>query len=566
MEIPLFKDVAVIFGLAVMILWICSRMGVPTIVGFLFTGVICGPHGLGLVEGVADVDTLAHVGIMLLLFAIGLESSMSRLLESSRFFFLGGGLQVGITVLIGFVLSLLLFLPFGESIFIGFLLSMSSTAIVLKELKAMDANDTLQGRLSLGILIFQDIIAVPMILLTPFLGSAQGAFDTAFVLQLLMGLAIIGVVFIAAIKVVPFLLYQIAKTRSRELFLLSVLAICFAVAGLAASMGLSLAIGAFLAGLIISESEFRHEAIGNILPLQEIFASLFFVSTGMLLDLSFVVQQPFLILSLAIAVLLMKGLVVAGTAWYLGLPFRIMVISGLALSQIGEFSFVLARTGQDAGIGTDYHHQLFLAVALLTMGISPSLFRASGKISNALLRYLPLSNHLRSGGTPETAPKIKNKEHVVIIGFGIAGKNLARAAKESNLPYSILETNPVTVKVQKAKGEPICFGDATHEEVLHHVCIAEAKAIAIMINDPQAVRQIVPLVRKLNPTAYLIVRTRYMQEMPLMTQLGADDVIPDEFGTSVEMFTRVLQRYNVPVDTIHTFATGLRSEGYEMLR
>lgn len=566
MEIPFLQDIVIIFGLAVAVLLICYRLRIPTIAGFLLTGIICGPHGLGMVEGVAEVETLAKVGIMLLLFTIGLEFSLKRLLEIKRYFLIGGSLQVGLTVLAGFIIAKLLHRPFGEAIFLGFLLSMSSTAIVLKGLEKQDSTDSPQGRLSLGVLIFQDIIAVPMILLIPMLSESHDAFDIAYITRLIIGVVTIVIVFVGAIKIVPRLLYYIAKVRSRELFSLTVLTICFAVAWLASSAGLSLAIGAFLAGLIISESEYRHEAVGNILPLQDLFSSLFFVSTGMILDLSFVLHQPITILLITVAVMLMKGGIVAFTTFALGLPLRAMILSGIALSQIGEFSFVLAKSGIDLGLGNEYYYQLFLAVALLTMAITPSMIDESHRILKFLLRF-PLPSSWKSGLSatdPENHEKLK--DHIVIIGFGIAGRHLALAAKQTGIPYIITEMNPETVRKEQLKGEPIHFGDATHPVVLSLLNIEEAKAIAVMINDSHAARQIVGLIHHLNPKAYLIVRSRYIQDMKTFYQLGASDVIPDEFGTSIEMFTRVLEQYEISEDKLEGLVNSLRTDEFKKLR
>lgn len=565
MEIPLLKDIAVIFGLAVIVLWLCNRLKIPAIVGFLFTGIISGPHGLKLIHAASDVETLSEIGIMLLLFTIGLEFSLTRLMSIKRYFFIGGGLQTIFTVLAGFLIAKLGGRPVGEAIFLGFLLTMSSTAIVLKSFEAKDETDSPHGNLSLGILIFQDIIAVPMMLLTPMLGSAQEGLDTALLMQLAVGFVVIILVFLAATKIIPTILYQIAKTRSRELFSLSVLTICFGVAWFASSIGLSLAIGAFLAGLIISESDYRHEAIGNIMPLQDIFSSLFFVSIGMLLDVRFVLEQPFMILFITIGVLLLKASIIAATAFCLRLPIRVMILAGIALCQVGEFSFVLARAGMASGIATEYLFQLFLSVALLTMAVSPSLLQNSGRILRLLMK-LPISDKwkLALSHIP-SQPAHKYSEHIVIIGYGVSGRSLAHAAKESNLPYAVLEINPETVRSEKANGVPIYFGDATHEAVLHNLHTHDAKVIAIMINDIPAARRAVLLARQLNPEAYIIVRVRYLIDVQMMRKLGANDVIPDELGTSVEMFMRVLNHYKVDRDQIDKLTDQAWTEDYKKI-
>lgn len=562
MDIPLLQDIVVIFGLAVAVLWVCTWLRLPTLVGFLVTGIISGPHGLGLVRDAGDVEILSRIGVVLLLFSIGLEFSFKRLLEIKRYFLIGGGLQVLFTALIGLAIGLFFGRPLGESIFLGCLLSLSSTAIVLKALESHDETDSPHGRLSIGVLIFQDIAAVPMVLLVPVLGEAGGeTFRMDFLVQLFVGLVVVVAVFFAAIKLVPKLLYQIAKMRNHELFFLSVLMICFAVAWLTSSIGLSLALGAFLAGLIVSESEYSHEVIGNVIPLQDIFSSLFFVSIGMLFDVHFLLQQPFFILLVTAIVLFLKGSVVALVAGLLGLTLRTMLLSAVALSQIGEFAFVLMRTGIDYGLGNTYYYQLFLAVAILTMAVTPSLIAASSHLLRFAM-YLPWPRHWKDGLSAVEAPPHHYTGHIVIVGFGIAGRNLAHACKANDIPYLILEMNPETVRHEKARGEPIHFGDGSHESVLKHLHMASAKAVAVMINDRQASRRIVALSRLLNPTAYLIVRTRYMQECEMMRQLGANEVIPDEFGSSIEVLTHVLNHFHVPTTKIQDIVTLLRAPSF----
>lgn len=566
MQVPILQDIIVIFGLSIGVLLFCHKFRIPTIVGFLITGVLSGPHGLGLVKSLNDVQTLADLGIVLLLFSVGMEFSLKKLLEFKRFFILGGILQVSLTALAGFVIAQYLERPFGESIFLGFLLSLSSTAIVLRVYDSFKESDTPHGRVSLGILIFQDIAAVPMMIFTPLLAGTQGNVDGSFLFLLGKGIVILVVVFICAERVVPLLLFYAAKTRSRELFLLSVLVICFSVAFLAQNIGLSLSLGAFLAGLIVSESECRYEALGDILPFRDIFTSFFFVSIGMLLNLHFVIDYPFAVLFGTIGILFLKTSIAALVALLVGMPLRTAILAGIALSQIGEFSFVLANSGIAYGLGTEYHYQLFLSIALLTMGLSPTLIGYGPAIANFLVK-IPFPQKIKKGlsNLAHTASEQK-KDHLIIIGFGLCGKNVALSCKEANIPYIILEINPITVKTEKEKGEPIYFGDATHESVIQHANIKEAIAVVVLINDPNAALRIVRQAKLLNPKAYLIVRTRYVQEMKTLLELGADDVIPDEFGSSIEIFTRVLKKYHVPAIDVEKIVGNIRNQGYEMQR
>lgn len=568
MELFLFKDLLIILGFSILVLLIGYRLHIPPVVGFILTGVLAGPHGLALVSDVEDVETLAQLGIVLLLFGIGMEFSLKKLMQIKRLFLLGGSLQVGLTIALSFLIGKLFGASWGPSLFLGFLLSMSSTAIVLGVLDEKGESASPHGKLSIAVLIFQDMMAIPMLLLTPLLavgGTSEGIHFSHFG-PLVKGVLILGLGFISARHLVPRLLLLVARTRNKELFLLSVLTICFGVAWLTSSLGLSLTIGAFMAGLVISESEYSNEAINHIFPFQALFISFFFVSIGMLLNLDFVLQQPVLILALAIGILVLKILTGGLTTLLLGLPIRTAVMVGIALCQIGEFSFVLAKTGIPYELVSDQYYQMFLASSLFTLMASPVLINLSPKIA-AWASSLPLPERLRTGlkeRLEQTEEPLNH--HVVIVGFGVSGRNLARSCKIAQVPYVVVEMNPDTVRQQKKEGEPIHFGDATHPSILEHLKIGQAKAIAILVNDPNAARRIVKISRQANPSLYVIVRSRYMHEIAGLNQLGADEVIPDEFGTSVEVFSRVLRQYHIPDSEINAFIDEIRADGYELLR
>lgn len=566
MDIPLLPDIVTIFGLSIIVLLLCHRIHLPPIVGFIFTGILCGPHGLALVEAESEVQVLAHLGIVLLLFSVGMEFSFKKILEYKRYFLIGGTLQVGLTVLAGFIIGMVMGSPLGESLFLGFILCLSSTAIVIRLLEDKRETDSPHGHLIMGVMIFQDIVAIPMLLTIPMLAGSAQEMDQSSFLLFIKGVVILGIVLFSAVKLVPPLLYYIAKTGSRELFLLSVLTICFAVAWLTASVGLSLSLGAFLAGLTISDTEYKTEAISDILPFQDIFTSLFFVSIGMLLDVAFVLNQPILILAVAVAVLVLKFTIAGFSAVILGMPLRTVIIAGIALCQVGEFAFVLAKSGVSLGMSDDFHYQLFLAVALLTMAVTPTLINFSPQIASLILR-LPLPNWIKSGHKTYAQKENHSKQnHIIIVGFGLSGQNLVRSAKEASLPYVIVDMNAETVKKERLRGEPIYFGDAAHDHILHHAGISQAKVIAVVINDALAAERIVEKARKLNKDIYILVRTRYLKEMRSMIQLGADEVIPDEFGSSVEIFIRVLNKYHIPSEEVQKIVSAVRVEGYEMCR
>ena len=566
MQFILLRDILIIFGLSIIVLYACHRLRIAPIVGFLLTGVLTGPHGFGLVRVVEAIDILAEVGVVLLLFTIGLEFSLRNLLHLRKLAFWGGFLQILLTFSATMVLVRLLGRPLAESVFFSFLFSLSSTAIVMKILQERAEVESPHGHAALGILIFQDFMVVPMMLFTPLLSGSTENLGASFLFFLAEGIGIALLVKFGSQRIVPWILFQITRTRIPELFILSAIMICLAVAWLTHLMGLSLALGAFLAGLIISESDYSQSIIGNVLPFRNVFTSFFFVSIGMLLDLRFLFQQPGLILLITGGAILSKAFLAAVAVGLVGLPLRTMVLAGMALAQVGEFSFILSKTGLESGLLPPEMYQTFLAVSVLTMAATPFLIAYAPSVAD-LLQRLPLPRAIKQGSYHlRGAAQFKEKNHLVIVGFGLNGRNISRAAKTSGIPYLVVEVNPDTVREERAKGEPIFFGDATQEAVLRHLHLKEARILVIVINDPAAARRITEIGRKLNPKIHIIVRTRFLREMEPLYQLGANEVIPEEFETSVEIFSRVLGKYLHPRGEIEKFVAEIRSEGYEMFR
>ncbi|MBN2061958.1 MAG: cation:proton antiporter, partial [Deltaproteobacteria bacterium] len=485
MEIPLFKDILIIFGMAIIVIFICSRAYIPTTVGFLITGILGGPHGLALIRSVEQVEILAEIGVVLLLFSIGIEFSMENLMRVRRSVILGGTTQVFITIMVTFLISVKSGLSVSQSLFAGFLVSLSSTAIVLKVLHDRAEIEGPNGQITLAILIFQDIIVVPMMILIPLLSSGATAGIGSAILGLVKGVAIIALVILSARWIVPKLLFLIARTRSKELFLMSIIFICFSVAFITYHVGLSLALGAFLAGLVISETEFSHETLGSIIPFKDIFTSIFFVSIGMLLDIGFLFQHPFQVLSMTLVIIIVKAFLAVFSVLLLGLPLRVAILVGLSLCQVGEFSFILFMKGIDLGLLEGDHYQLFLNIAVISMGLTPLMISISHRLATfAAKAHLP--DLLLSGLRPEMMTEKSSadpevKDHLIIVGFGVNGKNLAGATRASGIPYLIVEMNPETVLRERKKGEPIFYGDATREEVLKSAGIGKGRILVVVI-------------------------------------------------------------------------------------
>ncbi len=569
MDLTLFTDVEIIFGLSILILLLFHRIKLSPVLGFLVTGIIAGPHLLGVISEIEQVEILADIGIILLLFTIGVEMSLKELWDIKRLVLLGGGLQVLLTIGIIYLISSYLGYGFGTAVFLGFLVSLSSTAIVLKLLQEKGEMPAPHGKISLGILIFQDVIIVPMILLTPMLAGVSSASGDNNLIFLLKGIGIILFVIICARWLVPALLFRITMTRNRELFLLSILFIVLGTAWLTSRAGLSMALGAFLAGLIVSESEYSQQAIGNMMPFKDVFISFFFVSIGMLMNVSFFLDNIIVLLVLALTVILLKSITSGAVTFLLGYPLRTTIITGLTLSQVGEFSFILSTFGREFGLLTDELYQAFLAVSIVTMAATPFIMTGSHPLSHRIQKMVKNSifiNGLYSKSITPGKEEEDLEDHLIIIGYGFNGKTVSSAARNAGIPYVIIETNPETVRYEKKQGEKIHYGDATHEVVLESANIKAARVLVVGISDFIATRIIIDVAKRINPGVYIIARTRYNKEIENLTKMGADEVIPEEYETSVEIFSRLLKKYMVPEDEIYTFTREIRANGYSMLR
>jgi CPA2 family monovalent cation:H+ antiporter-2 len=566
MELQLLKDMVLVLALAILVLWVFHKLRIPSVVGFLLTGIITGPHGISLISNVHDVEVIAEIGVILLLFTVGIEFSLKNLIRIRKILLIGGGFQVLATIGAIFLISRYIGNPANESLFIGFLIALSSTAIVLKLLRDKGEIDTAHGRISLGVLIFQDIIIVPMILITPILAGNSTEMGGSLWEILLKFIGVALVIVLGAKYGIPKLLYQVARTQNRELFLLSIIVLAFATAFLTYTAGLSLALGAFMAGLLISESEYSQQALGDVVPFLSLFTSFFFISIGMLLNLQFLVNNIVEILIFTTLVLSVKTFLAGGAAFLLGFPLRTVLIAGFTLSQVGEFSFILSEVGVDEGLLSERNYQLFLSVSVLSMAATPIAIMLAHKAGDRIVK-MPIPNFLRNGLIPRPESTIaKIQEHLVIVGYGVNGKNVARAAKYAKIPHVIIELNPDTVRKEREEGEIIYFGDATQEEVLSHANVEEAEIIVVTIPTVSDAKRIIQTARRLNPHIHIIIRTRLVSDMKTMYDLGADEVIPEEFETSVEIFTRVLAKYLIPKDEIERLVAEIRSDGYNVFR
>ncbi|MDK2956692.1 MAG: monovalent cation:H+ antiporter-2, family [Desulfovibrionales bacterium] len=566
---PLLQHILILIVLSLGIVLICRRLGLPSVIGFLATGVLIGPYGFAVIDQAHEVDFLAEMGVILLLFTIGIEFSFKKLLALKRVTLIGGLVQVVATSLLVYAILVWgLHVQPSASLVFGFAVALSSTAICLKILQERTEMDAPHGRLSFGVLIFQDIVVVPMMLVIPLL-SGEFQFSASGLLTVgAEALGVAALVAVLAIWAAPKLFLLVAKLRDQELFLLTVASLCLFVAWLTYSLGMSLALGAFLAGLIISESEFNHQALASVLPFRDVFTSFFFISIGMLLNVDFVLAHPLTVILAALAAMLLKILGAGFAAFLLGYPLRTVILAALALCQVGEFSFILAKSGVEYGLIADYGYQLFLSLTVVTMALAP-LCIAIGPKAAEIVSRLPLPRFFAKGLYPvadfsEQDHMAQLTNHLIIVGYGLVGRQLALAARNWKIPHVIIEGNPETVRTERKKGVPIFFGDASRAAILDHAKMSEAKITAVTIPDPLALRTVVQLARNMNASQCIIVRSRYHSDAQELMKLGASEVVTEEYEASLEIFSRVLEKSLAPREEIERFAALVRRSGYNM--
>ncbi|MFA5268261.1 MAG: cation:proton antiporter [Methanoregula sp.] len=553
--------------ISILFLYLCQVFRLPSIVAFLVIGILAGPYGLGFITDESSIETIGEIGIMLLLFTIGLEFSFDKLLKSWRIVIIGGLVQLCTTIVAITFVAYTLGVPFSSAVVFGFIISLSSTAIVMKILQERREVDTLQGRTLFGILIFQDLAIIPMLLITPIFMGSSGTDLNALPLGIAKVAGILLLVIILARWVIPVILYHVARQKSRELFFITIAGICIVVAWLTNQAGLSFTLGAFVAGLIIGESDYNIDALSHIIPFRDVFAAVFFLSIGMLLNTRSILADPeFIFMTLLIVSLIIGTKILTGAfaAAVIGMPARVSIITGFALCQVGEFSFVLAKTGIDSGFIPDMVYQIFLASAIITMALTPFFMNISPRVVDLFYRVMPGRVARVAACSPadqETAKKIA--DHIIIAGYGITGKSVARAAEITGIPYTVIELNPDTIRREKAARHPFfIYGDAIREEILDYAGIHTARALVVVVSEQEAVPRIVHKARQMAPSIYIIARTRQIRHAQYLLDLGADEVISEEYESAKEIFTRALRKYQLPESEIGKIVRKLQDWGY----
>lgn len=560
MDGAVFGELLIVIAIAAAGVALFERLRLPAIAGFLVMGALLGPSGLGLTRDPERIRTLAELGVVFLLFEIGLELPVDALRRLWRSALLVGGLQMALTVGAVAAGAALLGLDARGALVLGGLVAMSSTALVMRTLRDRGELDAPHGRLCLGILLFQDLCIVPMLLFVPILTGAVPAQPLPIALALGKAGVALAAVYLAGRFAFPWLLARVAELRSRDLFSLLAFLLVLGSAEAAHALGLTRAVGAFSAGLVVAASPYAHQVQTEIEPLRGVLLGIFFTSVGMLFDPLAALDSWPATLGYVAAVVGIKSAVVLGiVVGVLRQGVRLGVLAALALAQTGEFSFVLAEVASQAGLLDAGLRQVFLAGSLLTLLATPFLMAAAPRIADVLGQ--------RADRAPRPAPATPSEAPaVVLIGFGLTGRTVARALQACGIRYAVVEANPAAVAAGRRAGEPIVFGDATRRSILEHVHVGRARLVSIAVSDPVAVRRIVPQVRALAPQARLVVRTRYVAEMDALYQLGASLVVAEEFEATIDLLGAVLRSLGVAASAVQRFADELREQGYEALR
>lgn len=552
-ELSLLHDLVVIFAAAIAVSLLGARIGLPSLAGMIVAGTLIGPHALALIGDPTRVSALAEIGVVLLLFGVGIELPFERLRELYRPMVLGGALQVALTGAVAYGLCVAFGYGGVSAILICFIAIPSSTAIVLRRLHARGELEAPHGRQMLGILLFQDVCVVPMMLLLPALAGAGDGGPGAVAIELARSLAVLALVVLAARLFAPKFLHVVAGARQRDVFVLSVFVVVIGIAWAASLAGVSLALGAFMAGVVISGSAYRHQALGELMPFREVFASLFFVTAGMLLDVQQLRDDPLGVAALFGALVLGKALIVLLVCALMRLPLRASVLTALGLAQVGEFALVLLETANathalEGRLGS--LEGALLTASILSMIATPLLATLSPRVAERAEHTVWL-RRLWLAGDVTPSPRAGRSGHVIIAGYGVAGRALAlRLAREGIMPL-VVDLNATLIRNAVHDGFSTCYGDVTLPEVLEQLELQSARELVLLISDPTALERAVTLARRVAPRVVVTVRARYEGEVAGLLAAGADSVVAAEVEAGSAITRLVLGRLtkNEPADS-----------------
>ena len=547
------QEITIIATVSVIVTIILGRFKLPVVAGLVLSGALVGPNALSLAKDLEAIEIIAEVGVVFLLFTIGLEFSLSRLKHIFRQVALGGLLQVSATATITIMIALALERSLPEAMVYGFVFALSSTALVLRTLNERNELDAPHGRFIVGTLIFQDLCIVPMVLIIPLLSQGLENLSVWKEVGFAMAQAIIMVVglFVCSRKLVPLLFKWVDASRSSEVFILTVLCLCIGTAYLTSLTGLSLALGAFLAGMIVADTDFRHRAMGDILPLKDVFVSFFFVSLGMFFNFDVLFEQTGAVLLLLFAFLFGKGLIASLAAMFMRFPPRAAWLSGVGLAQFGEFGFVLLQLATKENVVSSEAIGPLLNAGILSMFLTPLLVYKAPHFTAGERALDPLAKLLRAKSAEELEQKtVGHNDHVIIIGYGISGQLLSSSLRTLSIETVVLEMNSDNVTLGREKGDPVFYADATSEEALGHAHLESCRAVVIMINDHGATKRVLATIDRLKVDVPIFVRTQYMTGVEDFEKFNPSAVVACEVEGGLEVLSRVLRKLEVPRNLI----------------
>jgi CPA2 family monovalent cation:H+ antiporter-2 len=539
---------------------VARALRLPLLVGYVAAGVMVGPHTAGpTVAQVHDIELLAEIGVALLLFALGLEVSFRDLHAVRRIALVGGPIQILLTLGFGAIVArTIVDMPMTDAVWFGAMVSLSSTMVVLKTLAADGTTSTLASRVMIGLLVVQDLAVVPMLVILPQVGDVTGALPRLMQASLVATAFVLAVVLVGT-RLLPALLRRVVRWGSRELFLVAVVAAGVGIGYLTYLLGLSFAIGAFVAGVVLSESELSHQALSDVAPLRDVFGLLFFVSVGMLFDPRYVVAHAGQVALVVALIVAGKSLICGGLARGFGYRNKAPWIIGLGLSQIGEFGFVLARTGQAGRFIAPDTYNLALTCTVLSMAVSPVVFAGALPLARVWARWRSASPTVVT--LPMPASDLEN--HVVVAGYGRTGRAVADALQRAAVPHVVVDLNYDAVRDPLDQGLPVVWGDISSEDILRVAGIVQARMLVMTVPEWQAIRVGIDRAKQLNPRLFVIARASAARHVNDLRALRADVVVQPEFEGGIEMVRQALQRSDRTDAQIDQLTADLRKALYQ---
>lgn len=533
----------------------------PILLGYLAAGAAVGPNGFGLISEQGTIEAVANIGVILLLFTVGLEFSLKEIKSIGKVAVLGGLAQMLITTLVIVGITYFFKFPLMTAVFFGIIISESSTAVIMR--LAMERGDTESryARVSVSLSIVQDLSCIPIIAVMPAIGAADSGTAMIFPVLISLGKALgfLAVSLALGWWVLPKIMDRIARIRSREIFLLFVVTLCLGTAIGANELEVSAAFGAFVAGLLISQSTYARQAMADIVPLRDTFSALFFASLGMFFSISFVTSNWVSVLSMVPLILIAKIILAGLVVWWFGSSFKTSFISGLALLPVGEFSFVMAQVGWEEGIFTDYYRSLIVAIAVITMLVSPVIITLGMKFYKWLSQREKLLTAVSHHVDPSTPmPQMDLSRHAVICGFGSVGQQIASVLDQHKFSYMVIELDPATIKNLRERGIPALYGDASNPEILSHASLDKARILICAAPDYMATEMIVRNARKINPKLDIIARVHRDEDSEVLKNAGVTELVLPYFEGSMEMVRHTLYRFGMSSTEIQYILNNLR--------